>query len=667
MTTPPLKKVCLTEPNLFNTQIRNDHCYLTTLPSELLVVILSFLPVREKLHVRLTCHRLYALLTDSIFWKNVVWRDYFPPREEKALKSALQLGAASLTMLSIFSCGTIALSRFKNALASCTQLQSVVLIGFTVSRQQITALLSSTSSTRTLEVEVLEKDSNPIIEVLAQSQVVSVVLHICQTPNITLLTKTWSVSGYSPADMKICVQYNSGTSIAYFQFALVNILTGLPPCSHKARLAVGYSSIHTYIRPATMQPFCEIFNKKSSFEFSVLGCKELGLSTSYMLSLARPSIVSEQYTAAYVQSTCRTFLDQTVPQGTSFLENITELCLANLHELSSHHLTLIAINCSHLVRLNIQKCTKSLSDLSGLSSIASHCHNLQGISFDCIHYCEVECVVRLWEILAKLKHLSHLCFCYCMVSSCKTLSQQHHVTNSVTPHVQSRVSRIISQKSDVAALQAFIRKLSTVDTLELTCHVPGVQDDRTTFQILSCFRSLQYLRLESSPHKVDVLNEIFPSLRLSSIHINTGARHPLNMPSNPACYQNLQKVAIIAHLFPQFVVINQSIASALTSAKKLTHIYIAASFNTPDAITTLICESPCLIEFTLTGMVECASLTRKTVKRFEKSVKTELTKRKIRHQVVLYVQMWPVSVSQIMNKAMCLTELSSLWMSKDLL
>ena len=657
MASPPLKKICLSTSNHAESlPTRVGHCFLMSLPSELLVAILSFLCARDKFYVSLTCHRLNILLSDPIFWKSVFWRDYFPPREEKALRHVMKLGVSSMTKLSIFSCGTFALSRFRSVFESCTRLKSITLIGFTLSQSQIAAVLLSISA-KYLEVEIAEKDCTQIMEILAPSQLTSVVLHIRRTPNIAVLAKTWSNAGYLPSDVTLCCRYNSGVSVGGIQFALMKILDSLRPCDHKARLAVGYSSIHTYIKQATMQPFCEIINKNMGFKISQVSCNKLGLTT-HMLSLTRSNVRSTSYSAGYVHSVGQT---QGIPQDITLLGNITELCLANLQELSSHHLTLIANSCCHLVRLNIQKCTKSLLDLSGLSDIISHCHNLNGINFDLIHHHEVECVIRLWEILSTSKHLSHLRFCYCMVCLSKMAPQ------CATPdRVHSRVSRIVQQAHDVQVLQASIRKLITVDTLELTCHVPRMQDDHTTFQILSCFQLVYHLQLEGSPHTMDILKQIFPLVRLSSIHIHTGTRHLLKMPSDPACYRSLQKVAIMAPLFPKAIMVTQSIASALTAAKKLTHIYIAACFDSPHAITTLILESPWLVDFFVTGKLECASITsQSSVKKLEKAVKSELSKKKVRHQINLYVQGWPTNVSQSISEALFLTELSSAWISQD--
>jgi hypothetical protein len=572
----------------------------------------------------------------------------------------MHLGIPSLTTLSIFSGGTVALSRFRNVIESCSRLESITLIGFTLSQSQVAAVLLPASA-KYLEIEIAEKECKQIVESLAASQLSSVVLHISQASYIAVLAKTWSSAGYFPLDMTLCCRYNSGVSVDGIQFALVELIDSLRPCNHKVRLAVGYSSIHTHIKRATMQPFCEIVGDNLGFKISRLSCIELGLTT-HMLSLTRKNVMSRSYSAAYVIQNVRQILpSQGIPQDIKLLMNITELYLTNLQELASIHLTVIANSCCQLVRLNIQRCTKALLDLSGLSDIISHCHNLNGMNFDLIHHHEVECVIKLWEILSISKHLSHLRFCNCMV--CVSKMAPHCATPD---RVHSRTSRIVRQAHDVEVLQASIRKLTTVDTLELTCHVPRIQDDHTTFQILSCFQLVRHLQLEGSPQTTDVLNQIFPLLRLSSIHIHTGTRHLLKMPSNSACFQSLQKIAVLAPLFPKAIMINQSIASALTAANKLTHIYIAACFNSPHAITTLIVKSPRLVDFYLTGKVECASVTsRSSVKKLEKAVKCELSKKKVRHQVILYVQAWPNNVLHSISDALSLTELSSAWISQD--
>ena len=651
MAAPLSKKKCLGGLNdICFLSSSGDHRCLTSLPNELLVSILSYLSARDKLCVRSTCRRLHSLLSDSLFWTTISWRDYFPLKHEKSMKCALQLGKTSLTKLNIFSCGSIALSKFKSTLSTCTLLKSIVLIGFAVSQPQITSLLLSISL-RNLEVEILGKESKQIVETLAPSQLVSVVLHVRQTPNITILTKVWSDAGYSPSDVTLRICHKSEIYLTIFQYTLVNLLDSLPQCSHKARLAVGYSSIHTYIRQATMQPFCEISNGKSGFEFSLLGCKELGLSThSCMLALTRPNATSGSYSAACMH---KSSLNQRISQDVGLIENITELCLANQMELSSHHLTHIAVNCPHLIRLNIHKCTSSLLDLSGLSSVVTHCHNLQGINLGHIHHQQVEDIVKLWGILAKLKHLTHLYFCYCLVCLGRAVPQGRSASFVAGSH-PSRVSRLTPHSPDTEVLRGIIRKFTTIDALELACYRSVcIQDDTTAFKTLSYFKSIRHLRLEGSPHKVSALEELISPLQLSTLHI-TSSLESLKFPSNPAFYQTLQKISMIAPTSE--VVISRDIASALTSRKQLTHIYMAATFNSPDAITILVHESPSLMECFLTGRIPH---TRSSVKQLERSVNSELKQKKVRHKVVLYVR--GVYPTDIVEDAIAFTELSSMW------
>lgn len=669
MTTPPSKKMRLTVEERGDPTVQehteeltvSDHCYLTSLPSEVLVAILSFLSARDKLCVRLTCHRLYSFLTDSLFWKSICWKDYFPPREGKAMKCALKFGIISLTKLSIFSCSSFKL----NGILACTRLQSIILIGFAISQRQIAALLSSTSASN-LEVQIEAWESKQIFKILAPSKLSSVVLCVSDNPNIIELTEVWSQAGYSPPDVNIRVRYDSNITLARTHSSLLHVLSSLPPCGHKARLAVGYSSIHTYFRQATTQLFCEISNQDFGFEVRQLDCEKLGLST-YGFLLTRPNVATDTCTAAYVNKLYQPLMNKRTLQDISLIESITELCLAGLKEFSSHHLMLIALNCPNLIRINIEQCTRSLSDLSGLASIASHCQKLQGINFDRIHHCAVENIVKLWEVLAQLKHLSHLRFCYCLVSTCRTVSQRH-VASSVAPSVQSRVSHSIPQIPDMELVRCFIGKLTSVDTLELTCHVPSIQDDTVTFQTLSHFKSVQSLHLEGCPQKIDILNLIFVALRLSRIVINSNSLHSVSLPSIASCYQNLRKIAIIAQRDLKNIVIDNNIASAMTSARKLTHVFIAASFESLESITVLINESPFLMDFFLTGKIQdsLSFKTRSSVKKLEKSLNTKLKEKLVRHHVALYINPGTTNALQEMKKAVYFSEFSSLWMSPRL-
>ena len=666
MDTPPPKKQCLAQlsPVDYSSDTVSDQCYITALPSELLVAIFAYLSSRDKVYVRLTCQRFRSFLSDPLFWTSITWMDYFPPREEKALRCALQLGRSSLRELSVFGRGSFAMSKYKSVLASCAHLQSIRMIGFTLSHQQVATLLSCTSTTKYLEMTIEEESNqNLIMRMLASSQLASVVIHLFgnSISCILKLFTLWSECGYLPVDTTICIpsdNYLDGTVTWNLSSSTVRI----PPCEHKVRFAIGYSSVHAYTKEATMQPFCEIVNDESGFRFSQFNCKMLGLP-SHRLFLSRSSIKADQYTSATYAHGCL-INGRSISQDLSFLQNITELCLANLHKLSSHHLSIISTSCPHLVRLDLKSCNTSLSNLSGLRNIASCCRDLQGLNLDGIHFHDVEDITTLWEILSGLKHLSYLRFCFCLMSLCATVQQQQspRPSNSAQP----RVSRIIPQLSDTEVLRGFIRKLNTVNALEISRHVsraltrlaPIMQDHNTILQTMCSFKSVQYLRLVNCLEKSDSLKEIFSAFRLSRVlYSATHSGLCQTLSSNHAHYQNLRKIG----LFAGHSVISQTIASALTSSKKLTHIYISATFSSPDAVTILVQGSPNLLEFGVCGKMKCPSLgTRSSLKQFEKRIKSELISKRIKHYITLYIRGSYDGLRAIYD-AIELTELSSMW------
>ena len=70
-----------------------ERCSLLSLPTEILVRIITFLPAYEKLCMRLTCQRLYSICSDPSIWGTIDYRCYSQsPRELKALKTESQLG-----------------------------------------------------------------------------------------------------------------------------------------------------------------------------------------------------------------------------------------------------------------------------------------------------------------------------------------------------------------------------------------------------------------------------------------------------------------------------------------------------------------------------------------------------------------------------------------------
>ena len=107
-----------------------------------------------------------------------------------------------------------------------------------------------------MTVVLLEEESDQIMRMLALSQLVSVVIHLFgnSISCILKLFTLWSECGYLPVDTTICIpsdNYLDGTVTWNLSSSTVRI----PPCEHKVRFAIGYSSVHAYTKEATMQPF----------------------------------------------------------------------------------------------------------------------------------------------------------------------------------------------------------------------------------------------------------------------------------------------------------------------------------------------------------------------------------------------------------------------------
>ena len=223
--------------------------------------------------------------------------------------------------------------------------------------------------------------------------------------------------------------------------------------------------------------------------------------------------------------------------------------------------------------------------------------------------------------------MSYLRFCFCLMSLVSTGLQGQSPRPS-TSGTQSRVSHIIPQTSETEILRRFIAKLNALKTIEITRHVvriltrsaPRMQGYDTILQTMCYFKSVQHLRLEGCLEKSDSLKQVFSSLRLCKMCCFASTFAQM-LSCNKAHYQNLQKVCIVS----EKSIISESIASALTSAKKLTHIYIAATFSSAHAMTILVQESPKLMDFSVDGKVNDSS-SRHSLNPFKKWIKSELTK-----------------------------------------
>ena len=68
---------------------------IDSLPLDVIQIVATYLPAREKLALRLTCRSLFSILNTPATWRRIHWINY-NKKERKSLKSLLKLSQTAV-------------------------------------------------------------------------------------------------------------------------------------------------------------------------------------------------------------------------------------------------------------------------------------------------------------------------------------------------------------------------------------------------------------------------------------------------------------------------------------------------------------------------------------------------------------------------------------------
>ena len=149
----------------------------------------------------------------------------------------------------------------------------------------------------------------------------------------------------------------------------------------------------------------------------------------------------------------------------------------------SGHLEQLAAACPNLQRLNLQNNVHCLKSLKGLQMVANCCHNLQGLNVMHIPVREVECQMKLLQILNDIK-LTHLAVELCIL-----------IPVDESKRYKKQLIGLLKKCIHLQALEAFCGYCEY-------CRSIGDED----LMSLSQFPSLQHCMLTHSPGVDTVVN-----------------------------------------------------------------------------------------------------------------------------------------------------------------
>lgn len=544
------------------------------LPAEILIQILSPLSPRDKLSVRLTCRRLYAVASDPAIWGEFYWR-YYGTSDDKPLKTALKISPLSVKKLEIRASGHFATSKFSRLFQRCQNLQSLVLRGFAICASQLDMLVSSCSLLSHVSIECKDRyHASIILQIAKNLKSVVVIVDRLNHYSLAAILKGWSLQGYHPEKLGIGVKSNpfSFTSICVAHDWYV-VAEALPPSEHKASLSL-YAQMPSEFLPDL--PAFEVQfpgQEESRHDGSPTAVPSLASLDSHsdcQFGLSSTHDTEQDcYSSAILLSnlgivpSCQSFTS--VSQSIGFLEmRGTQLLTPNL-------LQSIADFCPSLMQLDIEGCSNALTTLSGLDTVAHKCPRMRNLNVKGIHVDHVEDTVALWDTFSQMKRLRHLAMSLCLVGGKSS----------------SELAVTLGSKSHWIALE-----VEGEGCMERQMPCPCRFTDHELL-FLSELGSLEYLRMAFLPgiSLSSGFTTLFTRLqRLKYLYLAKREFGKLTLPSDPQCYTCLQQLCILCWNFTML----DCLVEALIHNGQLTHVYLAIDFISKEALLDIVQKLPYL-------------------------------------------------------------------------
>ena len=555
--------------DLVKVQDDSDCCWtslVVNLPTELLVIILSYLSIRDIISMQFVSQRFKKISEIPLLWKKFIWPDY-EPRHVCSVNKVLKAHGehvrqiffpAHLTPANVLEmvhcCPKVAhLSLPRNIQLSLDHLKEIVhtmthleqLDMFTSSIERFPSyhkLLKVTASVKKLifKIEWFISDILCTLENLLKEghPLPSVINLLMEKEDVYIssdILESWPVSIYTIASLEIGL------------YDIARVPMNLYPSIPLRKFRFG---------PAATSPLIKLS------DHGILGLdKDIFYLSDY-----------DHY--GKVRLSLRPHLYAVKVEHLHCISNFDSVSNVNFFHVNIYpgHLEQLAIACPNLERLNLGKAQNCLQSLQGLHAIIDTCQNLQGLNLVGIPVSSVESYLLLWELLSSIKKLTHLAIDLCM------LIQSSNCDSADKEKLSSMLGKCGSLKALEVIQNIYCEKCKNFTSVNdlLFCHFP----------------SLVYVRL-SQPWCTTALKYIITNChRLKYLYYerNLRSKEHVTLPSSSSCH--LQQLFIYSFLN---VDLSTPSVHVLSAHGELEQVTLFVKSITTSAITTLISNSPNLM------------------------------------------------------------------------
>ena len=414
---------------------------ILSLPVELLVIIVSFLPTaRDKAKLRYVSRKLRVVSEAPSLWNKFIWPLY-DRREERSVVNVLRDFGDYINLL-IFP-DHVTESKLIKMLRYCSSVIQLVLPAATkVDSEKLRIAVKYMTSLKQLEVQ-LSTDIKPLLQIVGLTELAVHVPLNCHHFCVSWVQK-WIENAFRPFNLILFTpMFSLDTEKSILEFLLK--FTYVPPLGYRSYFTLWYNfKVPLNLFPSFPEFQLEISDKiillcAKACNFGLLGIGWDVCVLTECICDGRPvyrAKIGSQSLFDIVHYRKIPMQDKVF----STLDLVTEFDLAYSEgHLYSGHLEQLAIACPNLQHLNLQYNLECLRNLQGLRMIACHCKNLRGLNMTCIPIANVQSQVELWSILSDMK-LTYLVMHVCLF---------HPVTISY----EQQVIKLFQKCSSLQALQ----------------------------------------------------------------------------------------------------------------------------------------------------------------------------------------------------------------------
>lgn len=572
-----------------------DNRNILSLPVELLVYIVSFLTdIRDKVKLRYVSRSLRSISETPSLWRNFVWY-YYDRLEERCLCNLLKACGKHIVQLSFPH--HVMPSKLVKLLQFCSNVRHLSLSQETkLNIEQLTKTLQHMELLSVLKIGLSVRFSS-LLQLTSNVEDLTIYVRRHNPDDWYLrILHEWVVNNNTPKNLSI-------VAFEYYDSLLLNLLHSWSqwnadmPVGRTACLRLYmYDSINLPLNLSHPLPVFQLQYGKTAHlplmkasKFGLLGLRnDLLLLTDCTYGNIMVNKVK------IVSFSTRDPLNGSITD----LSFVTHFDVGHSEkQLYSGHLEQIAIACPNLMWLNLRDNSKCLQSLQGLDLISRCCPKLQGLNLLYVPLENIECQIRLWDILSSMK-LTQLAVELC----------------TLKPLVRDDMDKLITRFRNCSNLQG-------LETYADFCVECGDLDDERPF-LLSHFPLLTYCRLSSEqPQSAQEIIETCQGLKF----FKCNCIEYLMLSSAYNC--NLEQLCIGS----EETHLNDTFMNTVSAHGGLVHVVLSVNSVPSEGITALIENSHKLITcniFTVTQVYDSEGM-KVNLKVLKATLKAKLARRKL--------------------------------------